>query len=361
MQEIKKKYPNYNIVLVLSGSFTERGEVSLISKDKKVKIALEAGIDLIVELPFVFSTQSADYFSYGALTILEKLQVEKIIFGSECNNIKALETIAKTQIDNEDFDKLVKIYCKLGNNYPTSLALALKDLTGKEISTPNDLLGISYIKTIIKNNYKIKYESLKRTNNYHSLELETTSSASAIRKALKEKKDITNQVPSFVLKYLTDLHYIEAYFPFLKYKILTEDNLLKYQTIDEATAKRMKKQIKDINSYEELVTKLKQKRITENKVKRMLLHILCNYTKDTNKKMTEVKYIRILGFNEKGRKYLSSIKKDITVPLISKIKREKEPMLELELKCQAIYNLLSNEAMEEKVFPIVWEDKNDKK
>ena len=123
----------------------------------------------------------------------------------------------------------------------------------------------------------------------------------------------------------------------------------------------MKKQIKDINSYEELVTKLKQKRITENKVKRMLLHILCNYTKDTNKKMTEVKYIRILGFNEKGRKYLSSIKKDITVPLISKIKREKEPMLELELKCQAIYNLLSNEAMEEKVFPIVWEDKNDKK
>ena len=119
MQEIKKKYPNYNIVLVLSGSFTERGEVSLISKDKKVKIALEAGIDLIVELPFVFSTQSSDYFSYGALTILEKLQVEKIIFGSECNNIKALEAIAKTQIDNEDFDKLVKIYCKLGNNYPT--------------------------------------------------------------------------------------------------------------------------------------------------------------------------------------------------------------------------------------------------
>ena len=360
LNKIKNAYPNYTIVLVLSGAFTQRGEASIISKDKKVKIALEAGVDLIVELPFVFATQSADYFSYGAITILEHLGVEKIIFGSECNNIEDLESIAKCQIQNKEFDNLVKVYCKLGNNYPTSLSLALKDLTKKEISAPNDLLGISYIKTIIKNNYKIKYDCIKRTTSYHSLNLESISSATAIRNALFNKINIKQQVPDFVLKYLTDLHFIDDYFIFLKYKILTDNNLLEYQTIDEGLAKKLEKEIKNCNSYEELVTKLKQKRITESKIKRMLLHLLCNFTKETAKDLQSIKYIRILGFNKNGKDYLNAIKKDMTIPLISKLKREKEKMLELELKIQKIYDIISNEKLnEEKIFPIIKEDIND--
>lgn len=357
LQEIKKKYPDYFIVLVLSGSFTERGETSIISKDKKVRIALEAGIDLIVELPFVFATQSADYFSYGAITILEYLKVERIIFGSESNNINDLEAIAKCQLENPDFDKLVKIYCKLGNNYPTSLALALKDLTNKEISTPNDLLGISYIKTILKNNYNIKYECLKRINNYHNKNLEEMSSASAIRKALKEQMDVKDQVPHFVLKYLNDFHFIDDYFLLLKYKVLTCHNLLIYQTIDEGLAKKLKKEISTASNYQELVNSLKQKRLTENKIKRLLLHLLCSFTKEEAKNNQKIKYIRVLGFNTNGRKYLNSIKKDLPVTLISKIKREKDEMLELELKYQKIYDIISeNKLNEEKVFPIVKED-----
>ena len=360
LKEIKKKYKDYVVVLVLSGSFTERGEVSLISKDKKVKIALEAGIDLVVELPFAFAVQSADYFSYGAITILEYLGVEKVVFGSESNKLEDLEEIARCQIDNPDFDKLVKIYSKFGNNYPTALALALNDLTGKKIDTPNDLLGISYIKTILKFNYKIKYDSIKRINNYHSLSLEKISSASAIRKALRDGVDIKEQVPSFVMNYLDELHYIDDYFDFLKYKVLVDDDLLKYQTIDEGMTKKLKVEIKKANSYEELVSNLKQKRLTESKIKRMLLHILCGFTKEEAKRLQEIKYIRILGFNETGRIYLNSIKKDIRVPLISKLKREKEEMLELELKYQAIYDILSKKKInEEKVFPIRWEDKND--
>ena len=148
LNKIKEKYPNHVIVLVMSGNFTERGDVSIIDKWKKKDIALKAGIDLIVELPFPFATQSADYFSYGAITLLEYLQVEKVIFGSESNNIEDLNTIVDCQLNNEDFDKLVKIYSKFGKNYPTALSLALKDLTAKEITTPNDLLGISYIKAI---------------------------------------------------------------------------------------------------------------------------------------------------------------------------------------------------------------------
>ena len=190
LNKIKETYKDYKIILVMNGNFTERGDVSIIDKWKKTEIALKAGIDLVVELPFPFSTQSADYFSYGAITILENLGVEKVVFGSESDNIEDLTLIARTEINNPEFDKLVKIYSKLGNNYPTALSLALQDLTGKKINTPNDLLGISYIKTILKHNYKIEPITIKRNNNYHNQELnEINSSATAIREALKNKKE----------------------------------------------------------------------------------------------------------------------------------------------------------------------------
>ena len=198
IQKIKEKYNDYTIILVMTGNFTERGDVSIIDKWKRKDIALNYGIDLVVELPFPFSTQSADFFSFGAITLLEKLKVEKLIFGSESNNIDDLELIAKTQIENNLFDNLVSLYSKNGYNYPTSLSKALEDLTNKKIDSPNDLLGISYIKTILKNNYNIKYETIKRTNNYHEKDSkEEIASATAIRNNLKNKIDIKHQVPEY--------------------------------------------------------------------------------------------------------------------------------------------------------------------
>ena len=343
LSQIKEKYPDYTIILVMSGNFTERGDVSIIDKWKKTEIALKAGIDLVIELPFPFATQSADYFSYGAITILEKLKVEKVIFGSESNDLKAIEEIVDAQLNNEEFNQLVKIYSKLGKNYPTALSLALKDLTGKEINTPNDLLGISYIKTIKQNNYKIIPETIKRTSNYLNKEFEdNTSSATSIREALKQNKDISNQVPKFVLPYLNDLHFIEDYYPLLKYKIITEENLSLYQTVDEGIDKVIKKEILHATSYQDLVNRLKSKRYTYNKITRMLLHILCNFKKEDNKNFKEISYLRVLGFNKKGRIYLNKIKKELDVKLISKISRNKDPMLEFEMKTTNIYSLNKN-------------------
>ena len=163
LNKIKELYKDDTIILILSGNYTERGDFSIIDKWKKVEIAKKAGIDLIVELPFPFATQSADFFSYGAVTLLEKLKVEKLVFGSESDNIEDLITIAKCQVENPDFDKLVKVYSKFGYNYPTSINNSIYDLTGKKVDTPNDLLGVSYIKTIIENNYSIKPICIKRT------------------------------------------------------------------------------------------------------------------------------------------------------------------------------------------------------
>lgn len=343
LKSIKEKYPDYVIILVMSGNFTERGDFTIIDKWKRSLIALKLGIDLVVELPYPFATQSADYFSFGAITILEKLNVEKVIFGSESNKIEDLELIAKTQINNDEFDKLVKIYSKMGNNYPTAIHNAIYDLTGKEIDTPNDLLGVSYLKAIYKNNYKIKAETIKRINNYHELELNSTfSSATSIREALKRDEDVSEHIPSEVTPYLNDLHFIDDYFSILKYKIITCNDLSIYQTVDEGIDKVIKKEIENANSYEELINLVKSKRYTYNKIKRMLLHILCNFTKEMAISFKNINYIRILGFNDKGRNYLSKIKRDLDIPLISKINKEKDSMLNFEIETTKIYDILNN-------------------
>ena len=340
LKKIKEQNKNAIIVLVMTGNFTQRGDVSIIDKWKKTEIALKAGIDLIVELPFPFSTQSADYFSYGSITILEKLKVNKVIFGSESDNIKDLEIIADTQLNNPDFDKLVKIYSKLGKNYPTAISLAIKDLTNKEITAPNDLLGISYIKTIKQNKYKIIPQTIKRTNNYHEEKLnDEISSATAIRKAIINNDEIKKQVPSFTLDYLNDLHKIDDYFSLLKYKIITETNLSIYNTVDEGIDKKLKKEIVNATSYEDLINRIKSKRYTYNKLSRMLIHILCNFTKEKKEEFSKITYIRLLGFSPKGRKYLNTIKKQIDIPIISKINRHKDPMLEFEIETTKIYSL----------------------
>ncbi len=340
LKKIKEMFPDDVIILVLAGNFTERGRPSIIDKFTKTKIAKEVGIDLIVELPFIFATQSADFFAHGSIQILEKLKVEKFVFGSETNDIDKFITLAKVQLENEDFDKLVKIYSKLGENYPTALSKALLDLTGKNMTLPNDLLGISYVKEVIKNNYKIKPLCIKRTNDYHDKKLNNSIvSATAVREALKNKENIKDQVPDITLKYLKkeNLHFQDDYFKFLKYKILTEENLNIFKTVDEGLGDKIKKEILNSNNYDELIKKVKSKRYTYNKINRCLNHILCDIKEKDVKDMKNIEYIRILGFNDKGKQYINKIKKDIDVPVIGNFSKCKSPMLQLELKVSSIY------------------------
>ncbi len=350
IKKIKEKYPNDTIIVAMSGNFTQRGEPAIIDKWQRTKLAIESGVDLVVEIPFVFTTQSADYFSYAGITLLESLKVDKLIFGSESNNIEDLTEIAKEQLENEDFDKLVKIYSKFGNNYPTSLALALKDLTGKTIKEPNDILGITYIKTILKYQYHIKPETIKRTNNYHNEKLTgTISSATAIRKEIDHLEKIKSSLPENTYQTLqnTIIHKKEDYFTYLKYKIITEDHLEKYHLVENDLAKKLKKEILSCNNYEELIQKVKSKHQTYSKISRSLLQILCNNTKEKIKNNTKLTYIRLLGFNDQGRKYLNEYKKQITLPIISKITKEKDEILELELNTTKIYTLPYKNAKEE--------------
>ena len=344
LEKVKEMFPEETIVLVMPGNFVQRGEPAIIDKWDRTNIAIEEGIDLVVELPFPFATQSADYYAFGAITILNHLKVDKLVFGSECNKIEDLEEIVDCQLNNRDFDPLVKFYGKCGYNYPTSLSLALKELKGIEIKTPNDILGITYIKTIKKEHYPIKPYLIKRTNSYHDEKLqEEISSATSIRKAIKENKNIEKQIPLSTKKRLNKIHDKEDYFPFIKYKIITENDLTKYLGVDQGLQNNLKKEIEKVQSLQELIEKCKSKRNTQSSISRALLHILCNYTKEENNNFQKITYIRLLGMNKKGKEYLNQIKKDISIPIISKITRQKDPMLEKELQTTKIYTILEKE------------------
>lgn len=329
LKKIKELYPDSTIILVTNACFTQRGDISLIDKWDKIKLALLNNIDLVIELPFVFASQSADIFSKGAIDILNHLKVDKIVFGSECNDIEVLKKIANILANENN----IKDYLNKGISYPKAINEYIKEKYNFELKNPNDILGVCYIKEIIKLKSNIEPICIKRTNNYHSLNLDNISSASAIRNALKQNKDVSKYVNTQYLK----VHFIDELFPFIKYKIITDNDLSKYQTVDEGIEYRLKKYINDCNSLDEFINKVKTKRYTYNRIKRMLIHILCSFTKEEAKDLKN-EYIRVLGFNDKGRKYLNKIKKEITIPIISGYKKFKN--LDIEIRCAYIYSLL---------------------
>ena len=344
--KIKEMFPDSIIILVMSGNFTERGDASIINKWDKTDIALTYGVNLVVELPFVFATQSADTFARASIEILKHLNVDAIVFGSETNDIKKLKLMAEAQINNKEYDKLVQKYLNDGINYPTALSKALFDITGKKIDKPNDILGISYIREIIKQKATIEPICIKRNNDYNSIELnDSITSASSIRYALEQGDNVDAYIPEKTKFYLQkDLHFNSKYFSLLKYTILTHlDKLDTFQTVDEGIENRIKKYIVKAVSLDDLILKVKTKRYTYNKLSRMFTHILCNFTKDEAKKFKSIEYIRILGFDIKGKEYLNQIKKDISIPLITNFSSIKSDMLDLEHRVTAVYASILDE------------------
>lgn len=342
LNKIKELYKDEEIILILSGNFTQRGIPSIIEKYDKASIALSYGVDIVVELPFNFSTQSSDFFAKGSLQLLNKLKCNKLVFGSESNNIELLKDLVNIQLNNNEYNTLVKEELDKGINYPTAMSNALKKITNKTVSEANDLLALSYIKEIVKNNYLIEPISIQRTNNYNSKELTgNIDSATAIREAIKNNKDISKSLPKESLS-LINKYDDKVLFNYLKYKVLSDNNLSVYQTVDEGIDNKLKKEIINSNSIEELINRIKSKRYTYNKLNRMFIHILCSYTKKENSINQDIKYIRILGLSIKGKNYLNKLKKEIDIPIITNINKNNIDLLRTELKVDNIYNLILN-------------------
>lgn len=341
INKIKELYPDSIIIAIIGTNFTQRGDISILNKWDKTKIALEHHIDLVVELPTIYATQSADIFAYGALKILNELKIDTLVFGTESDNLKSLIKLASIQINDMSYNQLVKSYLDDGLNYPTAMSKALNKITNIKIDKPNDLLALSYIKEIIKNNYKITPVSIKRTNDYHGKLINNQIiNASLIREMIKENKDISPYVPKITHKYLNKSINIDNAFNYLKYNIINnKDNLDKYLTVDEGIENRILKNIDKSDNWNDLINNLKTKRYTYNKLNRMLVHLLLNIKKEDNNH--EI-YLRILGFNQKGRTYLNKIKRDLKLNICTTYKPNVNSQLDIEFKSTYIYSLITN-------------------
>lgn len=343
LNEAKKLINPDVTVIVMSSHFVQRGEPAISDKWTRANVAIKNGIDLVIELPFVYSVQSADYFARGAIDILHKLNVTDIVFGSETGDIEIFENIALTIKNNQnEYDKLVKKYMALGLRYPDACNQALTLLMNKSVTTPNDLLGLAYVKEVINNDYQINLHCIKRTNDFHSLEIKNICSASAIRNAIKNKIDISNQFCNY--EDYNEFYFLDNLFPFLRYRLLTitKNDLKNLHLVDEGIENLLIDKITDCGDIEEFISILTSKRYTRSRIQRMLIHVLMNNSKTEIVTAMNIDYIRVLKMNDIGQKYLNKIKKHCLYKIITNFSSYHHPALDIEFKATKLLSCLSN-------------------
>ena len=319
IQEIDKLFEDNIKIAVMSGDFVQRGEPSLINKFEKTKIALSQGIDIVIELPTFYSTQSAEIFAKGSVNLLDKLSCSHIVFGSESNDLDKLKRIATISMTKE-FELSLREFLAEGFSYPTAFSKALFD----EKLGSNDILAMEYLKVIKVINPKIEACSIKREKTgYYDNEKDNFSSATYIRKILldcNEKKEdklnkIKNLVPEFSYKILEEnfgvFSCLSDFYDLIKYNIIKNYSELKnIQDLEVGLENRLYKYSLENLSFEDFFNEVLTKRITISRLQRILLHSLFNLTENiTEKVKNKVPFVKILGFSARGQEYLNYLKK----------------------------------------------------
>lgn len=331
-------------IAVMSGNFVQRGEVAIIDKYKRSEIAVNHGIDIVIELPLVYTVQSADYFCHGAVQLLNAIGVTDLVFGSESGDIGQFKDIAyAVKSSPERYNDEVKKAMNQGYRYPDACNQALSNILNKSITTPNDLLGLGYVKEIIEHDYPIAIHCIVRSNDYHETALQKISSATALRIALKNHLDVKDYL--FDMSYYQQLYDQEKLFPYLKYTIMMQSpkQLKNYHLVDEGIENLLKKNIMNYDSYHDFVDSLTSRRYTKTRIQRMLTHILLQNTKTDIQQAIDTDYIRILKMNDRGQKYLNTIKKNLEKKLVTNLKQHHHPALDLEIKATRLLSLLDHD------------------
>jgi len=322
------------IVVVMSGNFVQRGDVAICDKWTRAKMALLGGADLVIELPCVYSCQSAELFAKGAVSILDNLKCNFLSFGTESYNIDGIIKIAEF-LKNPDDNFKIKLDKNLqtGMSYPKALANAIGDDT---INTPNNVLAIEYVKHI-KN---MKPVGIKREGSLH----DGTGSASDIREKISNKEDTNHLMPELsyeILKNstLADRSVLEN---LLLYKLRTinPEQLKNTPDISEGLENRIINMAHKCTTVEELCNSVKTKRYTMARIRRVMINALLDITKDDIAKSPE--YIRILGMNKKGMEILNELRNNISLPIITKVADASESkMLKIDINATNIYSILT--------------------
>ncbi|MFA7367735.1 MAG: nucleotidyltransferase family protein [Bacilli bacterium] len=348
-QAIEKVNPDVTIAII-SSNFAMRGEPMVMDKWEKSKFCLSYGIDIVLELPFLGSVSSADYFCYNSIKTLTDFQITDLAFGVELENIDKIVQM-KNILNNNEFNNLVKKYLSLGNSYSTSNLKALKEFTDDQeiidnFSLPNNTLAIGYLKSLDKLNKNININLIKRIkNNYYDEDITDNkiNSATSIRNLLSKNEDISNYVPipGYVYHNPDDMN--KNILSLLRYVFSVKDIQEIENTLgmNEGIENRILSFIYKSDSYEDLITNIQTKRYSLNKIRRLLLHTLLNITKEHENKYHY--YHRILSMNNKGKKFVSSLPNHVKEVILTTFKNQNNYLVDIELKASKLYGLLINQ------------------
>lgn len=330
------------IIVVMSGNHMQRGTPALIDKYSRAKMALSGGADMVIELPTCYATASAEYFAMGAISILNQLGcVDSVCFGSESGDITMLSKIAHALVDeSEDFVQSLKTKLKNGDTYPVARNAALAETINgfttfdTILGFPNNILGIEYIKAIIRQNSSIKpYTNTRIGSDYHSYKLaENFSSAISIRQSLSLQDNldmIQSQIPALAFDLMKeDFHktfpvYASDFSSMIKFKLLKErgQGFTQYFDVTQAISDKLEKEMFSMQSFDDFCDILKSKDITYARISRCLSHILLDIKAEDVQLFKEngiTFYARVLGFNSKADALTKTLKSHTSIPLITK-------------------------------------------
>ena len=322
IQQIKRNLQPEVLVVVMSGNFVQRGDFAILNKWQRARLALEAGADLIIELPIYGSVQPADIFAEEAVRILQQLQVETLVFGSENPHIdyyQLAEQIQKVSLNSEQFTDF-------HNTYATQFNQNLQQQLGINITQPNQLLGLAYAQACLKLNYPVRLLPLARKGqiDHNTVSLQGKySSASAIRRALFAGSAYQKAVPQFTQAALAqaDLYNWEDFFKFLKYRLLTVSlsELGQIYQMNEGLEYKLRHEILAAQNFTDFLHRIKSKRYTYARLRRLCMYTLLNISVTQMQQMRRQRYLHVLGFNRAGQQHLHNVKKDLELPLITKV------------------------------------------
>lgn len=319
------------VTAVMSESFVQRGECACISPYERVRMALENGVDLVLSLPVQYATASAEFFSDAGVTVLGSLGViDALGFGAECEKADELKRCAEI-ITSDEFRPYLEKRLNEGNSFPKARQCALEDMGEKLyaeiLSTPNNILGIEYIKAISGKFPGIDIRPVKRVGASHdSGDLSgEICSASAIRELLKNEADFKKFLPSVSFEILkeniekdkapADYKKLESAVIY-KLRTMSAEEFRNLPDISEGLENRLISAIKSSNSLDEILEKVKTKRYTHSRLRRI---VLCAFLGITKKDvLLPVPYIRVLGFNSKGASLLKEAKEKAILPIVTK-------------------------------------------
>lgn len=312
------------VVVVMSGDFTQRGEVALYDKYRRAQAAVLFGADVVVMLPFAYSCQTAELFAFGGVSTLAALKAEAISFGCEDNDIALLKKAAHLlAYPSDEMEESLRNHLTQGRSYAKARQLALAALCtdcAALLDKPNNILAVEYLKQIALHHYPMSAIAVTREGATHDSPSYqgNIASASSIRSLICAGEDASSFLPhSFTqLPHNEIKHYRDILYQNL---LLSDANKLRrYPEISGGLEYRMLKTFDDYMPLEQYIAQVSNKHHTKSRIRRSLCHLLTDFTLSFKEiKSSPVPYLRLLAFNETGRAYLNQLQPD--PPVISNL------------------------------------------